>query len=133
LDLYLWNLNNYKIPESVENFDAKTFHDTFKENIKMYNHFKKQGVLEEDLVYFYLSGTMVNVLTTMNGRILEWISGLRCCRKAQWEIRAIFNSIVKDAKKIAPLYGKGLGPSCQVKGVCKEGKDSCQRTASKRS
>ena len=62
----------------------------------------------------------------MNGRILEWISRMRCCNKAQWEIRAIANEMVAQASKVAPLVGEGLGPYCKVMGYCPEGKDSCK-------
>ena len=83
--------------------------------------------IDEDLVYFYLAGNACNIYTTMNGRTLEWISRMRCCNKAQWEIRGILNEMVAQASKVAPLVGEGLGPYCKVMGYCPEGKDSCKR------
>ena len=70
---------------------------------KVYNEFKESNVDVKDLVYFYLSGNMVNVSTTINGRSLKWISAMRCCNKAQWEIRKIANDMVEEAKFVSPL------------------------------
>ena len=93
----------------------------------MVDKFKNEyGIRDEDLVYFYLSGNACNIYTTMNGRTLEWISRMRCCNKAQLEIREIAHSMVKQASRVAPLIGEGFGPTCKVFGYCQEGKDSCK-------
>ena len=62
----------------------------------------------------------------MNGRALEWISRMRCCTKAQWKIRTIFNDIVKEVSQVSPLISTLLGPTCKIEGYCPEGKDSCK-------
>jgi thymidylate synthase (FAD) len=122
----LWNMENYVTPETVAKDHKEEYDEIFSNNALMVEEFRKQGVRDEDLVYFYLSGNACNIYTTMNGRTLEWISRMRCCNKAQWEIRAIANSMVEQAKKVAPLVGEGLGPYCKVMGYCPEGKDSCK-------
>ena len=68
---------------------------------------------------------MLNVVTSMNGRTLQWILHLRCCNKAQWQIRDISKEIAKQVQKVSPLLGKGLGPTCMTDAVCYEGKESC--------
>ena len=50
---------------------------------------------------------------------------MRCCNKAQWEIRKIVNKWVSDVKSVSPLIGGLLGPTCVTMGYCPEGKDSC--------
>lgn len=122
----IWNLNNYIIPDSIGSNHLDEYKKIFKDNNKEMLYFKKCGVRDEDLVYFYLSGNALNISTTMNGRTLEWISRMRCCNKAQWEIRRIANKMVSDAKSVAPLIGSLLGPTCKVEGYCPEGKDSCK-------
>jgi thymidylate synthase (FAD) len=122
----LWDMENYIIPPSIKKFDAKRYKKIFETNIKMFNYFKEQKVMDEDLIYFYLSGHMCNVLTTMNGRTLEWICKMRCCNKAQWQIRNIMNEIAKQIEKVAPIYGKYLGSSCKTTGECPEGTESCK-------
>lgn len=121
----IWDLNNYVIPDSMKNLCNQEIIDIFNCNIKEYNEFKDLGIAPEDLIYFYLGGNMCNVLTTMDGRTLQWISRLRCCNKAQWQIREIFQNIVSQVKQVSPLLGKGLGPTCETELKCYEGKESC--------
>lgn len=122
----LWNMNNYIIPQSIKNVCENEYKKIFKDNVKILEKFKSYGVRDEDLVYFYLSGNACNIYTTMNARTLEWISRMRCCFKAQWEIRNIINIFVSEAKKKTPLIGKCFGATCVVEGYCPEGKDSCK-------
>ncbi len=121
----LWNFDNYDIPDSIKSLNEKEYHEIYKKNKEMKNYFKSKGIRDEDLVYFYLSGHVCNVITTVNGGALKWMSGMRCCNKAQTEIRNILNAMVAEAKKVAPIYGLGLGPSCEVYDFCPEGKECC--------
>ena len=49
---------------------------------------------------------------------------LPCCSRAQWEIRALANEMLKLVQEVAPTLFKKAGPSC-VSGPCPEGKMSC--------
>ena len=93
--------------------------------MEMAEKFKSLGVNEGDLVYFYLSNQMVNVITTMNARNIQWVTRLRCCNKAQWQIRFIANDIRKQVTEVAPLIGKGLGATCMTDRYCGEGRECC--------
>lgn len=119
-------LGNYITPETVAENHKEDYDEIFANNKLMQESFAKEGVRPEDLVYFLLSGNACNITTTMNARTLEWISRMRCCNKAQWEIREIANEMVSHASFVAPLIGEGLGPTCKVFGYCNEGKDSCK-------
>ncbi len=124
--LPMWNLNNYVVPETIkQNGLDKKYAEIFEKNTEVYNKFKNMGIAEEDLIYFYLGGHMCNVITTMNARSLQWISKMRCCNKAQWQIRYIAKEMVSQVKEVAPLLGRGLGPTCVTKYVCNEGRESC--------
>lgn len=125
--LPMWNLNNYIIPASIKaNSELeKKFKEAQSKNVKVYEEFGKEEVAQEDLIYFYLGCQMLNIITTMNGRSLQWILHLRCCNKAQWQIRKITNEIAEQVKEVAPLFGKGLGPTCITDLYCNEGKESC--------
>ena len=68
---------------------------------------------------------MLNVVTTMNARNIQWVCRQRCCNKAQWQIRYIANDIQKQVKEVAPLLGKGLGATCMTDRVCNEGRECC--------
>lgn len=121
----MWNLHNYKTPPTIKNVDEQRFIDDNNKNIEIFEYFKAAGVRDEDLVYFYLCGQLVNVYTTMNGRTVEWITRMRSCNKAHWEIRKISHDIEKQIKEIAPLYATCLGATCDAFGYCPEGKESC--------
>lgn len=122
----LWNFNNYIVPETIkQNPKASLFEKAVKANMEMLEEFKNVGVVEEDLVYFYLGAQMCNVVTTVNARSFMWISRMRCCNRAQWQIRNIVNSMAEQVKSVAPLIGKGLGPNCVVNHICPEGAKSC--------
>ena len=124
--LPIWNLKNYITPQTIkENPKALEIYEKgVKRNIEVYEELK-ENVCEEDLIYFYLGCQMLNVVTTMNSRTLQWISRMRCCNKAQWQIRKIAWEITNEVKNVAPLLGKGLGPTCITDKYCGEGKESC--------
>ncbi len=121
------DLTQYKIPPKIERTCLEFYKSIYDDNINMYNLFIKNGVREEDLVYFTLSGNMVNVLTDINGKNVQHILSLRECTKAQWEIRKIANDIHEEIEKLpnSTAFCKVLGPACVTKRICPEGKESC--------
>lgn len=121
-----FNLDNYVTPESIAKNHLEEYDEIFKNNKKMRDYFRSQGVRDEDLVYFLLSGNSCNVHTTINARALEWVSRMRCCNKAQWEIRRLVNQMVEEASFVTPLIANEFGSTCKVLGFCPEGKDSCK-------
>lgn len=121
----LWNFENYVTPETIKAKMNDVYQTAVKKNIEVMEEFKKAGVAEEDLIYFYIGAQMVNVVTTMNARNLQWICRLRCCNKAQWQIRFIAKEMAKQVKEIAPLIGMGLGPTCVTDRFCGEGRECC--------
>ena len=60
----------------------------------------------------------------MNARELLHFFRVRCCNRAQWEIRQLAIEMLKIVKKIAPILFINAGPAC-VSGKCPEGKFSC--------
>lgn len=124
----LWNFSNYIIPETIRNsVFLDRYEKAIEENRKLMEEFIEDGVMEEDLVYFYLGCQMCNVTTTMNGREFMWITRMRSCNRAQWQIREIVNNMIEETKKVAPLFSRGLGPTCEIYHYCPEGKLSCGR------
>lgn len=130
--LPIYDLNNYIIPDTIKEKCLDKYQEAVNKNIKVYNEFKQMGVSDKDLVYFNLSGTMINVSTNVNGRELMWISRLRCCKRAQWEIRNETNKMVDLVQSQSELYGQYLGAPCAVVGKCPEGKHSCGKPYMKR-
>lgn len=123
----LWNFDYYITPPSIKKLDEERYHNIYKKNREMMEYFKSQGVRDEELIYFYLSGQMCNVSTTMNARSLKWMTRMRSCDKAQWEIRGLVNDMAHKVNEIAPLIGENLGAYCKTEGYCPEGNDDCRR------
>lgn len=122
----LWNFDYYITPPSIKSLEEDRYHNIYKKNKEMMEYFKSQGVRDEELIYFYLSGQMCNINTTMNARNLKWMTRMRSCDKAQWEVRELVNQMAHKVNDIAPLIGSHLGPYCKTESFCPEGADSCK-------
>ena len=125
--LPMWDLNNYITPATIAANQncLEMYNEAVKKNIEVYEIFKNANVFNEDLIYFYLGCQMLNVVTTLNGRTAQWICSMRCCNKAQWQIRNIAKELAKQIKEVSPLLGKGLGATCVTDLICNEGRESC--------
>lgn len=76
---------------------------------------------------YILPGAMkTNLVMTMNARELKHFFELRCCNRAQEEIRELAWTMLRCVKDICPAIFSNCGPKC-VKGQCPEGAMSCQR------
>ena len=78
----------------------------------------------EDARYVFPNACETKIMVTMNARSLFNFFRLRCCNRAQWEIRSLAFQMLLEVKKVAPSLFKYAGPSC-IKGSCSEGKMSC--------
>jgi thymidylate synthase (FAD) len=119
--------HDYIVPKSVTATREieKRYRLAFEKSSELHEFLLKNHVPEELLVYNYLSGNLVDIITTMNARELYHFFRLRCCMRAQWEVRDIANEMLIRVKKIAPLTFKKAGPSCYLYGKCTEGKFAC--------
>ena len=68
------------------------------------------------------------MIVTMNARELMHFFSLRCCNRAQWEIRDIAWQMLEEVLKVAPAEFGLSGPGC-LRGACPEGKKSCGKAA----
>ena len=93
---------------------------------RLYSKATSLGVPKEDARYFSLQGGTTSLMITMNARELNHFFSLRCCRRAQWEIRQLADEMLKLCKLAAPKLFENAGPGC-VRGGCPEGKMSCGR------
>lgn len=124
------DLMQYKTPPIIKGKCASKYDEIFEQNKAMYDKFKEAGVRDEDLVYFTLSGNMVNVVTNMDGKTLAHILRLRECTKAQWETRDMAVGMHKEITENVPdakYFDRVLGPTCVTQGICNEGKECCGR------
>ncbi|MDI6617230.1 MAG: FAD-dependent thymidylate synthase [Clostridiales bacterium] len=82
----------------------------------------------EDARYVLPNACETKIMFTMNARALYNFFHLRCCNRAQWEIKNLADEMLRQVKKVAPLLFKNAGPSC-FRGNCPEGKMSCGKMA----
>jgi thymidylate synthase (FAD) len=78
----------------------------------------------EDARFVLPNAAETKMLVTMNARELLHFFALRCCNRAQWEIRALAAEMLRLVRKAAPVMFREAGPGC-LKGPCPEGKMSC--------
>ena len=88
---------------------------------KLYDKMLSRGILAEDARYILPQSASTKIILTMNTRELRHFFSLRCCNRAQWEIRGLACRMLSLAKKAAPLLFAGAGPDC-VSDSCREEK-----------
>lgn len=83
------------------------------------------GMSKEDARYLLPNACETQLIMSMNARSLFNFFALRCCRRAQWEIRELAWELRRQVVKVAPLIFAHAGPQCLIKGECPEGRMSC--------
>lgn len=85
----------------------------------------------EDARFVLPNACETKIVMTFNARSLMNMFRHRCCERAQWEIRAMADEMLRLVKEVAPVLFKYAGPPC-VSGGCPEGRMSCGKMAEKR-
>jgi thymidylate synthase (FAD) len=117
-------LKNYVTPPSVAgNNDAeKEFDETLKRISETYQTLLQKGIPKEDARFILPNAAKTNIMVTMNARELRHFFNVRCCTRAQWEMRETATEMLRQAKKAAPTLFENAGPTCIELGYCSEGK-----------
>ncbi|WP_298268923.1 FAD-dependent thymidylate synthase [Geobacter sp.] len=84
------------------------------------------GIPAEDARYILPNAAETKIIVTMNGRELLHFFELRCCERAQWEIRSMAVEMLRLVKAVAPTIFRDAGPGC-LSGPCPEGTMTCGR------
>lgn len=117
----------YILPPSIaENDEAKAKFENLMHTIRQtYDELVAMDVPKEDARYVLANATETKVLATFNARSLLNFFSLRCCNRAQWEIRQMAYLMLAEVKKVAPLLFKNAGATCVRTGRCPEGAMTC--------
>jgi thymidylate synthase (FAD) len=86
-----------------------------------------QKVPAEDSRYALPNACTTNITVTMNARELWHFFSLRCCNRAQWELREVADEMLRQVKRVSSSIFSEAGPGC-VRGPCPEGKMSCGKS-----
>ncbi len=132
-----------EIPEALEEFNKQMdraissynkLADILKD--KHYETFISEGLDEkeaakkaqkkaiEDARFVLPNACDTKMIMTMNARSLLNFFSLRCCSRAQWEIKALADEMLRLCFEVAPTIFKNAGPGC-VRGKCAEGNMTC--------
>ena len=122
----------YIIPKSIERDKklAKIFIASIKELDGIYQLLLDHNIKAEDARYILPQAVTTKMIVSANARELLHIFKLRCCSRAQWEIRELAMKMLKEVKSIAPTIFENAGPPC-ILGPCPEGELSCGKPWSK--
>lgn len=111
---------------SADKDREKRFESIIKKVYKLYGELVDEGIPAEDARYLLPNAACTKIIMTMNARELIHFFRLRCCERAQWEIRDMATEMLKLVKNKAPFIFRDSGPAC-VKGPCGEGEMTCGR------
>jgi thymidylate synthase (FAD) len=90
-----------------------------------YEGLVERGVPREDARFVLPNATETSLLFTIDGRSLLHFFGIRCCYRAQWEIRALADRMLAEVRGEEPALYSRVGPYCYQLGYCPEGRFTC--------
>ncbi len=112
-------------PSIAADPDALELYRTKLEEIRAAYRQLARIVPREDARYILPNATETKLVCTFNARSLLNFFRLRCCRRAQWEIRELAHRMRQEVRQVAPTLFALAGPSCETEGICWEGKMTC--------
>ena len=123
---------DYVIPPAIEALGEDERQEFIRQMETMhtwYCHWQEKlgGAKEsanEDARFVLPNACETHITFTMNARELLHFFSLRCCNRAQWEIRALAAQMLRLCKAAAPVIFSYAGPGC-LRGACPEGAKSC--------
>ena len=128
--------DSFVVPPSVAaNAEAqRVFLDAMEHARVAYDRLVELGLAEgrtresvqEDARFVLPNAAETKIVVTMNAREVRHFFRVRCCNRAQWEIRALAWEMRSIVRELAPNLFEGSGPGC-LHGSCPEGKMTCGR------
>jgi thymidylate synthase (FAD) len=103
---------------------AEAFMASCRASFDAYRALLDSGVAAEDARYLLPNAMETKIVVTMNVRELLHFLELRCCKRAQWEIRDVALRMLELAEPTAPYIFLDAGASCR-RGACPEGTMTC--------
>lgn len=127
---------DYVVPESFKNttideyldsgecyapvYASELYHRVMNEIEDLYEVLFNAGIPEEDARYILPNACKTNLVVTMNARELRHFFSLRCCERAQWEIKDLAEKMLSLVREVAPTIFEDAGPRCKTLGYCPE-------------
>lgn len=121
------------IPPTIRDASDDIFNEYFSLMVAItntYASFIERGIPEEDARYILPNACCTNIIVTMNARELRHFFSLRCCERAQWEIKQLAEMMLALVREVAPSLFEDAGAQCKKLGYCPE-KRGCGRMPKK--
>jgi len=117
------------VPPSIQKDEARSrkFMELMDDIWELYREFTRDQVAVEDARYVLPNAAKTNITITMNARSLLNFFAIRCCTRAQWEIRELACRMLELVREAAPVIFRNAGASCEALGYCPEGEKCCGR------
>ncbi len=114
------------VPPAVMQHDgtSSVFDRAVRSSLEAYRELLEAGVEPEDARYVLPSAAETKIVVSMNLRELLHFFALRCCRRAQWEIRTLATRMLELAQPTAPYVLQDAGAPCR-RGSCPEASMTC--------
>lgn len=114
------------VPSSVQESEEalNVFNEAIHAATDAYAKLVEMGIEAEDARYLLPNAAETKIVVTMNARELHHFFEVRCCNRAQWEIRDLAWQMLELVRPLAPYVFLDAGPSCVREG-CHEGKMTC--------
>ena len=102
------------IPPSILQDSALTqeVEECMRHSMEMYRKLLVAGIPAEDARFVTPQAVPTKLMLTMNCRELLHFFSLRCCNRAQWEIREMADRMLKLCRDISPEIFGNAGPGC---------------------
>lgn len=118
----------YIKPESIAQIPEadELFEDVMDAVGAAYERMLDLDIPAEDARFILPNAIETKIVTTMNARELLHFFEVRCCNRAQWEIRELAHAMLALVQPVAPFIFLDAGAPC-VRTNCPEGKMSCKQ------
>lgn len=106
---------DYVVPSKIRDNDEayKVFSNHLNEVTKTYRKLASLGIPKEDARSVLPNATETKIVVTKNVRTLLHFFKLRCCDKAQEEIRELANKMLDVCKDVSPTLFRYAGANCR--------------------
>lgn len=117
----------FQLPDSIKGSELEDeVRDHYRDSMDLYEDLLDAGIPKEDARFVFPQSVRSKIVVTMNARELLHFFNLRTCYRAQWEIREMAWSMLKQVKEVAPVIFKEAGPPCVRTGECPFGELTCR-------
>ena len=103
---------------------AERYREATQAAFGLYKEMIAADIPAEDARYVLPQAGVSSIVVTMNVRELLHFFSLRCCKRAQWEIRDVALAMLDLVDGTAPYVFMDAGAGCR-RGPCPEGKMTC--------